>query len=103
MQCFAGGGAAPPRSGGVCGGFAAAQVARPQGEQTCAAGRTKKRPPRKEADAEFLCSYNLVSSVKIELLYRLLSHLVLENLTCGIHRELGYEVYISWHLVLCHV
>ena len=40
--------------------------------------------------------------MELQLFYSLLSHLVLEYLSCGIHGEAVYEINVSRALVLCH-
>ena len=50
----------------------------------------------------FLCCFDTVCVVELELLYSLLSHLVFQYLSGSVHREALNEINVSRTLVLCH-
>ena len=69
-------------------------------------GVSKKDSPSEESSclsSKTLRSDNLVCVLEVVALDCLFPHLVLEDLTCCIHRESFYEVNVSRDLVLGHV
>ena len=73
----------------------------------CPTSNTKtgmpKHPCLKISFITTLRSYDLIRILEIMSLNCFLSHLVLEDLTCCVHRESVNEVDISRNLVLSHV
>ena len=65
--------------------------------------RKKRLPSLTTSELNLLSCYDLVSILKAVPLDCFFPHLVLQDLTCRIHRETVNEVYVSRDLVLGHV